>query len=167
MKKFVLWILMLFVLSSPAIAVEMYGGNIYENGLTSGDPQLQMYAIKVALKIFKNFQLPQNSGDYETKIFFKVDNAGNLQSTQITQSSGSKAYDASALAAVKKASPYPKPISQDITENGKILIMNAKLIGLVQKLNLDSLEGLGDFGGGMIETPKPGKKFVNPQDLGY
>lgn len=48
MKKFVLWILMLFVLSSPAIAVEMYGGNIYENGLTSGDPQLQMYAIKVA-----------------------------------------------------------------------------------------------------------------------
>lgn len=105
MKKFVLWILMLFVLSSPAIAVEMYGGNIYENGLTSGDPQLQMYAIKVALKIFKNFQLPQNSGDYETKIFFKVDNAGNLQSTQITQSSGSKAYDASALAAVKKLRP--------------------------------------------------------------
>lgn len=48
-----------------------------------------------------------------------------------------------------------------------ILIMNAKLIGLVQKLNLDSLEGFGDFGGGMIETPKPGKKFVNPQDLGY
>ena len=82
-------------------------------------PQMKDYIITVENKIRHNWKLPVTNNGGVAKIQFKINREGKLISCEIKQSSGSKANDDSAIAAIKNTEPFeafPANVNKDLKE---------------------------------------------------
>ncbi len=103
--------------AQPTIEGEGYefGTSKTAQQISPADAEYLQYQAKVRSKIINEWIIPPIFNEIETtkklnsKITVTVDNEGSIISTRWSEKSGDNSFDASALRAVKRASPFPKP----------------------------------------------------------
>jgi colicin import membrane protein len=72
------------------------------------------YRDQISAKVHGNTRLPDNlKGNPEVRCLVKLLPTGEVQSVQVTKSSGNLAYDAAVVRAIEKSSPLPLPADRD------------------------------------------------------
>ncbi|MBI4211810.1 MAG: cell envelope integrity protein TolA [Deltaproteobacteria bacterium] len=109
--------------SAPPEAAQIEkGGEGYKHGtgtealrVPPSDPEYLKYQADVRMKIINEWIIPPLYADekmevhFNTKIAVMMDDEGNVTATRWEGRSGNAAFDASALRAIQRASPLPKP----------------------------------------------------------
>lgn len=83
------------------------GGGTFDLSAFPFTYYLQIIQDKISLNWFTSLIDPGGSGQYQCMIFFKIWRDGRISDLQVEISSGSRAFDLSALRAVQNASPFP------------------------------------------------------------
>ena len=75
---------------------------------------IAQYRDRISAKVRGNTRLPDNlAGNPEVRIRVRLLPTGEVQSVQLTRSSGNPAYDDAVLRAIEKSSPLPLPADRD------------------------------------------------------
>lgn len=103
-----------------------------EEGTKAGQ-DLIVYYNKVRRKISKQWIVIKSdfAGSLVSRIVVRIDVNGNIIDTRYKRSSGDGSFDASALRAIKRATPFPIPpgqIRQDLMKDGFEFVFNPKSV---------------------------------------
>jgi colicin import membrane protein len=89
-----------------------YGTGTEPLKVMPSDPEYLKYQAMVRWKIMREWVVPQSltsEGNYNARIEVTINLDGDVVSVRWQSQSGNPAFDQSALRAVKRASPFPKP----------------------------------------------------------
>jgi periplasmic protein TonB len=75
--------------------------------LASGSDEGSAYLDRVEQKIMAGWKLPPQSNGLKVVLRMQLEKSGKVSQVRVEKSSGNKTFDESAVAAVRKANPFP------------------------------------------------------------
>jgi periplasmic protein TonB len=89
----------------------------------SGSDKASAYLDRVEQKIMAGWKLPPQSNGLKVVLRMQLEKSGKISQVRVEKSSGNKTFDESAVAAVRKANPFP-----NVPEIAKMLLGDLRMV---------------------------------------
>jgi TolA protein len=91
--------------------------------LVDANDEASAYLDKVEQKIMSGWRLPPQSNGLKVVLRMQLEKSGQVSQVRVEKTSGNKTFDESAVAAVRKANPFPV-----VPETAKMLLGDLRMV---------------------------------------